>query len=167
MIIGIDPGVRGGLALLTDAGAVVETIALNGLKEKEVAYALSIWREMIGGKISPSVWIEKVGYIKGDGGKGSFTFGAVFGLLRGLVLAQGWTPHYVYPQMWQAALSCMSGGNKNVTKNKAIALFPEYHCERKRGITHDIADALLIAEYGRRKSEEMGLLGEPLNILDI
>ena len=163
MIIGIDPGVRGGLALLTDMGAVIETIALNGLKEKEVAYALSIWRGLIGGKEPPSVWIEKVGYIKGDGAMVSFTFGAVFGLLRGLVLAQGWDIHYVYPQMWQAALSCMSGGNKNVTKNRAIYLFPEYHAERKRGITHDIADALLIAEYGRRRQVE---LGEPLNILD-
>lgn len=157
MIIGIDPGVRGGAALLTERGAVVETVAFNGLKEKELACALGHWNSVCQEgvppwfAIAPAVWIEKVGYIRGDGGKGAFTFGAIYGLLRGIVLAQGWEPHYVYPQLWQAALGCMTGGNKNVSKGKAITLFPEYNAERKRGITHDIADALLIAEYGRRR----------------
>lgn len=150
MIVGIDPGVRGGAALLTERGAVVETIAFKGLKEKELACAFRAWdlRDPLN---PPTVWIEKVGYIRGDGAMGSFTFGSIYGLLRGIVLAQGWEPHYVYPQLWQAAMGCMTGGNKNVSKGKAIALFPEYHAERKRGITHDIADALLIAEYGRRQ----------------
>jgi hypothetical protein len=55
--------------------------------------------------------------------------------------------------MWQSALNCMSGGNKNVTKGKAIELFPSYHAQRPRGIVHDIADSILIAEYGRRTLE--------------
>lgn len=148
MIIGIDPGVRGGAALLTERGAVVETIAFNGLKEKELACAFRHWHSLAP---AAQVWIEKVGYIRGDGAMGSFTFGSIYGLLRGIVLAQPWEPRYVYPQLWQAALGCMTGGNKNVSKGKAIALFPEYNTERKRGITHDIADALLIAEYGRRR----------------
>lgn len=150
MIIGIDPGVRGGAALLTERGDVIETIPFNGLKEKELACAFRHWSRLDPLLEAPHVWIEKVGYIRGDGGKGAFTFGAIYGLLRGIVLAQGWEPHYVYPQMWQATMGCMSGGNKNVTKGRAISLFPKYNEERKRGITHDIADALLIAEYGRR-----------------
>ena len=148
MIIGIDPGTKGGMALMTEGGGVVETIPLDGLKEKEVAYALARWSEVCDSP--PDVFIEKVGYIKGDGAGGSFTFGAVFGLLRGIVLGLGLHPNYVYPMMWQSSLQCLSGGNKNVTKNKAIALFPEYHALRPRGITHGIADAILIAEYGRR-----------------
>ena len=151
MIIGIDPGCKGGLALLTARGEVVETIPLDGLKEKEVAYALDKWRAVAASAgVRPQVFIEKVGYIKGDGAGGSFTFGAVFGLLRGIVLGLGLHPNYVYPMMWQSSLNCLSGGNKNVTKNKAIALFPDYHAERPRGITHGVADAILIAEYGRR-----------------
>jgi hypothetical protein len=38
----------------------------------------------------------------------------------------------------------MSAGNKNVTKTRAAQLFPGVK------MTHAIADALLIAEYGRR-----------------
>lgn len=148
MIVGIDPGTKGGLCLMTDRGEVVETISLTGLKEKEVAFALAKWDEVC--DTPPHVFIEKVGYIRGDGAGGSFTFGAVFGLLRGIVLGLGWNPHYVYPMVWQSALVCMSGGNKNVTKGKAIELFPGYHAQRPRGIVHDIADSILIAEYGRR-----------------
>lgn len=122
MIIGIDPGTKGGLCLMTDRGEVVETISLTGLKEKEVAFALAKWSEVC--DEPPAVFIEKVGYIRGDGAGGSFTFGAVFGLLRGIVLGLGWCPNYVYPMVWQSALNCLSGGNKNVTKNMAISLFP-------------------------------------------
>jgi hypothetical protein len=161
VIIGIDPGVKGGMALLTDRGEVVETISFDGMKEKELAHAFNCWRDVclepLGDSayahlahVLPAVWIEKVGYMPGDGGMGSFTFGRIAGLLAGLSWGQGWEPRYVYPMMWQSALGCLTRGNKNVSKNKAIALFPTYHAERPRGITHGIADALLIAEYGRR-----------------
>ena len=153
MIIGIDPGTKGGLCLMTDRGMVVETISLTGMKEKEVAFALAKWAEVCDEE--PAVFIEKVQHIRGDGAGGSFTFGAVFGLLRGLVLSLGWTPRYVYPMVWQSALCCLSQGNKNVTKRRAIELFPEHHAQRPRGIIHDIADAMLIAEYGRRHLARM------------
>ena len=149
MIMGIDPGVKGGIALLEDKGAVFSTLSLDGLTESELA---QLFGKLVSHQWTPKpmCFIEKVGYIKGDGGMGAFTFGKVYGLLRGLALGHGLTIHDVYPMMWQSSLSCLSGGNKNVTKNKAILLFPEYHATRPRGITHGVADALLIAEYGRR-----------------
>jgi len=156
MIIGIDPGTKGGLALLTLDAHVVETIPLEGLKKREVAYALRNWMELF--PHIEAIWLEKVGYIKGDGAGGSFTFGNVFGILEGATLALAADKlHYVYPQMWMASLGCMTGGNKNVSKNMAISLFPAYHAERPRGITHGVADALLIAEYGRRMRQRTAL----------
>lgn len=148
MILGIDPGVQGGMALLLDGGAVVETRALSDLKEEEIRALLAQWKSL--GTVPPVVWIEKVGHIKGDGAGGSFTFGRVYGFLRGVVRGLGMTPRDVYPMFWQAALGCMTGGNKNVSKRMAIQLFPDHHNSLKRGITHAIADAMLIAEYGRR-----------------
>jgi hypothetical protein len=47
--------------------------------------------------------------------------------------------------VWQGALECLSGGSKNVTKLRAQQLFPG------EKVTHGSADALLIAEYGRRR----------------
>jgi hypothetical protein len=52
----------------------------------------------------------------------------------------------VRPQVWQKAMSCMTGGDKNVSKRKAQELFPAIKC------THATSDALLIAEFGRRKN---------------
>jgi hypothetical protein len=147
--MGIDPGVKGGIALIDEKGEVFSTISLDGLTEGELA-------QLFGQSVAhrwmpkPICIIEKVGYIKGDGAMGSFTFGKVYGLLRGLALGHGLIIHDAYPMMWQSSLCCLSSGNKNVTKNKAIELFPKYHQTRPRGITHGIADALLIAEWGRR-----------------
>lgn len=153
MIIGIDPGVKGGMALLTDLGGLVDTVSFEGFKAKELAAAFRIWRTMDPRNIV--CWIEKVGYIKGDGAQGSFTFGRVAGLLEGISLGNDVEPHYVYPVMWQSYMNCLTGGNKQVSRRKAIEMFPTYHAERPRGITLGIADAILIAEYGRR----MGLRG--------
>ncbi len=50
----------------------------------------------------------------------------------------------VTPQKWQKTLSCLSRGDKNITKAKAQQLFPGLR------VTHATADALLIAEYARR-----------------
>ena len=94
---------------------------------------------------SNACFFEKVGYMPTDGGKGAFTFGSINGLLRGALLARGVWPRYVAPMTWQAAMECLSGGSKNVTKLRAQQLFP------KEKVTHGSADALLIAEYGRRR----------------
>ena len=126
-------------------GRIEETVALEGMKESDVVLA---FRDITVSK--PIVFMEKVGFIRGDGGKGAFTFGQVYGFLRGLALANGMDIADVYPMIWQTRLNCLTRGNKNVSKNKAIELFPDYHRRRQRGITHGIADAILIAEYGRR-----------------
>ena len=150
MIIGIDPGVKGGMALLTDLGGLVDTVSFEGFKAKELAAAFRLWVTMSVAPEKTICWIEKVGYIKGDGAQGSFTFGRAAGLLEGISLGNDVEPHYVYPVMWQSYLQCLTAGNKKVSQRKAIQMFPAYHAERPRGITLGIADAILIAEYGRR-----------------
>jgi hypothetical protein len=43
-------------------------------------------------------------------------------------------------------MGCLTGGDKNVSKNRALELFPEVDEVKK--ITHATADALLIGKYG-------------------
>jgi hypothetical protein len=148
LIIGIDPGVKGGIALLTDTGRPLGTLDLTARTESMVADSFKTWAAHYPGA---KVFIEKEQHIKGDGAGGSFTFGSVYGLLRGLAWAHFGRPRYVYPMTWQSALGCMTSGAKNISKDKARELFSVYDMEMGRwGITHAIADALLIAEYGRR-----------------
>jgi hypothetical protein len=145
-IIGCDPGVNGGICLLSaESGKVLRAEGFKGLTEEQV---WDLIMEM--GQGFPPFWLEKVGYRPGDGGMGAFTFGKVYGMLRGMARGAGLTIYNVTPQIWMSSLNCLTGGNKNVSKNRAIELFPDFHAKRPRGITHAIADAMLIAEYGRR-----------------
>lgn len=145
-VMGIDPGVSGGLAVLRADGTTEYVRAFNPeMTEEDLVTAIRCGIGALYVNDSQMVFMEKVGYKAGDGGKGSFTFGRVVGLIRGALLAQNYKPIDVYPMLWQGTMGCLSGGNKNVTKRKAMELFPG------EKITHAVADALLIAEYGRRR----------------
>lgn len=144
-VLGVDPGTRGGLALLRADGSVAGLWTMRpDMTEDDavehVRYAASSLKAYGG-----VCFFEKVGFKRGDGGQGSFTFGGVTKLVTGALLALDVKPHYVYPQAWQAALGCLTGGQKNISKRKAKELFPA------EKITHARADALLIAYYGLQR----------------
>jgi hypothetical protein len=79
------------------------------------------------------------------------------GQLEGICIGAGYPPNLVSPPKWQNALKCRTGGDKNITKNLAMRVFPFLSRTCKSGpnkglpistITHATADALLIALYG-------------------
>lgn len=145
-ILGVDPGVNGGLAALGDAGNVLQIWALKPeMTEDAVVEICATAAGLLRAHGSRMCFFEKVQHITGDGGKGSHTFGYIKGLLRGVLKANGLILHDVYPMVWQAHMGCLTGGNKNISKARAQALFPAIK------VTHNIADALLIAEYGRQR----------------
>jgi hypothetical protein len=71
------------------------------------------------------------------------------GQWQGLGIALSTTVKLVPPKEWQAYFSIVVKGDKNVTKNMAIKLFPLLtNRDGKSKITHSVADSLLIALYG-------------------
>lgn len=145
-VLGVDPGVRGGLALLRADGSVAHLRAFRpDMEEHELVDAVRTAVIMLNSYNSLACFFERVQHMTGDGAQGSFTFGKVNGLLRGSLLALGVKPRDVLPMMWQAGMECLTAGDKNVSKRRALQLFP------RETITHAVADALLIAEYGRRR----------------
>ena len=145
-IIGIDPGQGGGIARMVEysgAGFVVKTWPMPQT-EKDIADLLAdLVTELLWGA-SDAVYLERVHTMPGQGVASSGKFMMHYGFLRGVLVALGIPFEEVSPLKWQRALGCLSGGDKNVTKQKAQQLFPHLT------ITHATADALLIAEYGRR-----------------
>ena len=141
--MGVDPGVRGGVVVLAANGAVKFCRGLSPDEETTEGVLRDACTELwnYGGF---ECFLEKVGYIRGDGGQGAFTFGNVNGFIRGFLRASRVTIYAVPPQLWQAKLECLTGGDKNVSKARAQSLFPEVK------VAHAIADALLIAQYGRQ-----------------
>lgn len=141
MIIGIDPGVKGGMALVDGDGALDATFAFTDRTEAEIEAKIGEWLRKCW-PFTPVSYLEKVNTRPGEGHVGAFTFGCAYGFMRGLMVGKGIKVVNVYPAIWQARLGCLTHGNKNVSKNAAQRLFPGHK------ITHCVADAALIATYG-------------------
>jgi hypothetical protein len=90
-------------------------------------------------------YLEQVYSSPQQGVKSAFTFGNGFGHLEMALTAAGIPFTRVRPQIWQKELNCLTGGQKNITKQRAQELFPSIK------VTHAIADALLIAKYGTQQ----------------
>jgi len=153
--LGIDPGASGGLVALLPDGVV------STCTPKTEA---DLWRwtcryGLLANGETPACFavIEQVnGYVGGAGNPGSamFKFGTSYGGLRMALVAAGIPFDQVTPGVWQKALGIPSrkrteskGQWKNRLKAKAQQLFPHV------AVTLATADALLIAEYCRRKRE--------------
>lgn len=135
--VGIDPGKNGGIAILSRRGRVVAARRMPDTVEELAAFVATIPE-------SSRAFVEFVRSSPQMGVVSAFTFGCGLGKIEGVFAAFRMPLIGVRPQAWQDALGCRSGGNKNVTKRRAEKLFPRII------MTHAIADALLIAEHGRR-----------------
>lgn len=151
VVLGIDPGKSGGLALLSARGRV---IACRKMPEETADLARMLrgwWGD--GLELSPDQAIlERVnaGVFHADGQRkqgavSAFTFGRGFGRLEGILETLELPVTLVSPITWQNALDCRTRGDKNISKAKAAELFPYVP------VTHYNADALLLAEWGRRQ----------------
>lgn len=142
-VLGVDPGVNGGLAVLHSDASIAHVRAFKPeMTHVDLVDCLKEGIAFMRVLQSRVVYVEKVGYMPTDGGKGANTFGRVDGLIRGGLLMAGYPPRDVMPMTWQAAMGCLTGGNKSISKARAQELYP------KEKITHAIADAILIARYG-------------------
>ena len=139
--IGIDPGQSGGIAILADGK---EPWACKMPETERDIYdtilGLRSWSDR-----TAKAALESVHSMPGQGVASSFKFGRGYGGLRMALIASGIPFLDVTPQMWQKAIGCLTGGDKNVSKAKAQQLFPALK------ISHATADALLIAEWLRRQ----------------
>ncbi len=139
--IGIDPGKKGGFAVLSESGSFV----------MPWDDALFI-RTMESLKADPCVaCLEHVGAMPKQGVTSMFNFGVSFGFIQGVLSAFGIPFELVRPQKWKKEFSISD-------KNESIAvcqrLFPNTSLlptERCRVPSDGMAEALLMAEYARRK----------------
>ena len=148
IFLGIDPGMSGGIGVMTMAGdaekANVSSVIFNKMTEMDI----SIEFESLKAKSAYSggilAFIENVHGFPGMSVVAVSSFMGNFGFLRGCLYSHNIPFDLVSPQRWQKELGCRTHGDKNISKAKAQQLFPELK------ITHANADAILLAEYCRR-----------------
>ena len=143
---GIDVGWSGGIARIDDGWEKVRPFAVKfeGLTGRDLAYAVSNALRSDGHHVR-MVLLEKAQAFPGQGVISMFRYGEMFGMLQGILNSLDVPWDFVRPQEWQKAMKCLTHGDKNISKAKAQRLFPGVQ------MTHAIADALLIAEFCRRK----------------
>jgi crossover junction endodeoxyribonuclease RuvC len=144
--IGIDPGKKGGFAVIADD----IVIALPWDDKKFITEMERIRRDPC------IVCLEKVGAMPKQSPKAMFTFGESFGFIQGVLTALGIPFDLVPPKRWQNEF--LISGKKGPIKEQSIKvcqrLFPSISLlptERSRVPSDGMAEALLMAEYARRK----------------
>ncbi len=148
VILGIDPGLTGALALLSDRG--IEVFDVPTLKARSRGREVN-WPEVArwvdaAGHIDHAV-IETVGARPGQGVSSMFKFGYVSGGLRGIVAAHFIPVTMAPPQLWKRDMAVPK--EKDGARARASELFPS-HCDLfVRVKDHGRAEASLIALWGR------------------
>lgn len=167
--IGIDPGRSGGIAFLDPedrfvwAGKMPETpqefrnTIANIMQSRPATGRARIIIEL--------VWamprIERGGHPVSMGASTSFKFGKSAGLLEGVLVGMKLPYELVAPAKWQGPLGVRGLGTdktdkKNAHKRRAEMLLAKgkYRSTQDLKITHAVADAILLAEYGRLTDDD-------------
>jgi crossover junction endodeoxyribonuclease RuvC len=134
MIVGIDPGKNGAVALLGDTIRLYKMPDFGGLSC------------LLEG--CDFIVLEKVHSMPGQGVRSTFSFGMRYGMALEAVSGSGIPYKLVSPQTWKRQFS-LTGLPKDAARLKAIELFPELREQLKLKKDVDKADALLLALYGR------------------
>lgn len=149
-ILGIDPGLTGGLALLCgDALMAVPMPVLTLNYRGEIN--LAELRRILGQWEPTHAWIEKQQAMPRQGVSSSFRTGQNYGDLRGFLLASLIPFYEVRPAAWKKVM--------NVPADKAAAvaiasrMYPAYSHLWSRRKDDGIAEAALIAAYGQRQRQ--------------
>lgn len=156
VIVGIDPGVTGAIALLDSSGtgggiAVYDmpTMLRGRTSKKQQVNAAELAR--IVRDCAPDLAVveqvnamPRVGAKAGMGAASAFNFGHSFGVVCGVLAALGIETHYVTPQVWKKRAG-LKGSDKEASRMRAVALWPQASLARKKDSGR--AEALLIARF--------------------
>ena len=143
--IGIDPGKNGGIACMKDGCVGIDTIPYNDER------LLRKLQDMYRNSTSCVCYLEHVHAMPKQGVSSTFNFGMNFGFIQGVLKAYNIPYELVTPQKWKKEFSCTS--DKNTSIEVCKRLFPNVNLKATDRCKKDhdgIAEALLIAEYGRR-----------------
>jgi len=161
MVIGIDPGNKGGISMISKSGALTYFRVplfkkVNLIDGSEFLGILNYLNHISGGS---TIVLEDVHSIPGASAKSNFGFGKSVGITE-LVVRQSKIPfEMVPPKEWQKNVWINSDkvprDTKKTSLNSARRLYPSYDflATKRSTVPHDgIVDATLIAHYKYTKT---------------
>lgn len=160
-IVGIDPGKDGGLGCLTSDGQAfamgtpmikTKRPGKNGKIKTVEIYDVPAMRQLLLHAGPTLVVLEQVHAMPGQGVTSMFSMGHGLGLWEGLLGGMQIPFIYAAPQEWMRLVLAGFGiKDKNVSYTVASRMYPHLNLKgAKGGIRDGQADAICIAEYGKR-----------------
>lgn len=169
MILGIDIGLDGAIVVFKSGNpvAVIEmpTMADSyGSKPNarqincaalhdEIDHVRALWNEPI-----QSAWLERISAMPGQGVTSMFRLGASFGAVLGVLGALKIPVQLVRPQEWKKYYGLLKAP-KDMSRTKAVQKFPTLAYRMRRRCDHNLADAVLIGNYGIYRESKEGSNG--------
>jgi len=146
-IMGVDPGLGGAVALIDDEMGltVVQDVPVIRLGTGRVIVE-ALLCEMIRNLDPHHAFVERVHAMPKQGVTSSFTFGMVYGLIRGVLSGLGVPTTLVTPNEWKRAMRM--GADKREARIIAGRLFPLNIKDFARVRDDGRAEAVLLAYYG-------------------
>jgi len=168
--IGIDIGIRGGIALVNDAGAafVMDTPTVERKisgKTKRRVDAVGLSEALAGIAVDGVIaFVERAQASPQMGVSSAFAYGEAFGLVVGVLAQLGVQTRLVSPVAWKREMGLMKPGNREIGRDEerekdsalelARKLYPQLHASLNLAKHDGRADALLIAHYGAEILEQ-------------
>ena len=153
IIAGLDPGKTGALVVVyPDNSVTVLRMPLQKLRGREQpAWAgwAAGWAVALSFATPDMFVIEDVHARPGQGVASMFNFGLSYGFARGLVAAQQRPMHFVTPSVWKGKMGLLNS-DKNAAREEARRLLPQLAPDLTRVKDDGVAEAALLALYGRR-----------------
>ena len=153
-IIGIDPGLSGGIAIFDDSkifDIFDMPIMSEGKKNKNQlnsAQLVNIIKRHILPNKETFVIVEQVSAMPGQGVTSMFNFGQTFGSIKGICAALGLPIFYVRPAKWKKHFELINS-SKDASRRKVIEMYPSISSILTKKKDVNKADAILIARYFR------------------
>lgn len=153
IVLGLDPGLSGGIAVLHDAytAEAIPTPVTSG--DIDVAQLIR-WIKLIKVEDRMIAYVEAVHAMPRQGVSSMFKFGYVTGVIHGVLRTLGIPLKLVTPQAWKKQILAGTAKDKQAAIEYCLRTYPNinlFATERSKVHHSGMADALCIAEYGYKK----------------
>ena len=153
-IIGIDPGLSGGIAILDDLKIfdIYDMPIMSECKKNKNQLNSAQLVNIIKKNIIPSgdtfLIVEQVSAMPGQGVTSMFNFGQTFGSIKGICAALNLPIFFVRPAKWKKHFDLINS-SKDASRTKVIEMYPSISSRLSKKKDVNKADAILIARYFR------------------
>ena len=151
-VIGIDPGLSGGIAILEDKkvlGLYDMPVMAEGKKNKRQlnsAELVNIIKNNIKVNEEIAVIVEQVNAMPGQGVTSMFNFGQTFGAIKGVCAALNIPIFFVRPSKWKKHYELINS-SKDSSRTKVIEMYPSLSSQLSKKKDVNKSDAILIARF--------------------